>query len=352
MRFGLIFIGVLALFGLYGGYWFTLADRAEKTALEIQQSEAEAGHELAWDSFEMTGFPYHIRAEIAAPRWRDKTADITWQTEALAVHGSPADPSRVIVQALHDQTFTMDSKTYLLQSDNLRVSAGNFGARLPNISSDGEGLKLSIGEMGQNVFGAPATAARAKLHLRTAPSDITAVDVAVDVTSLKSPVPFGPGLGQEIEKLDIVATISSLPDEVLNTITTNTQQMLNEWAAGNGNITIAHLNLVLPQGVTITAQGKLHAGRDGYPAGTLNAKITGYDVLLAIAVQAGALDMGNAQITRLGLDLADGMDGEKDGTVALPLTLMNGAAYLGPIKLADLPLLFPAQPDAKTAAIN
>ncbi|MGB1087635.1 MAG: DUF2125 domain-containing protein [Alphaproteobacteria bacterium] len=337
MRYGLIFAAILGLFGLYGGYWLWLADRAETEAAALQTREQNAGRQLNWENLTITGFPYHIRAEVTAPSWRDDANRTHWETPALTIHGSPTEPSRVIADATQPHHFLVQGRAFSLTSASLFASISNYQAKLPNISIEGEGLALT---QPKGVLTLETT----KLHFRLSPSQENAIDLAVDFEGIESPVRLGPGLGHKLEKLHSVATIGAMPVHRIEHLLSAPETVMAGWANDNGIATISDLTITLPGGVIISANGRIHAGRAGYPAGTLNAKITGYDVLLAHAVQAGALTLGKAQVTRLGLDLADGMDGAKDGTVSLPLSLSGGAAYLGPVKMADLPKLFPEKP--------
>lgn len=343
MRFGFIIAGTLAVLGVYSGYWLWLADRFETQAVSLQQAEQENGNDLAWADMSVTGYPYHIRAELEAPRWQG--ADGTsWQTEALTVHGSPTNLSQIILDSPGVHEAHAMGRSFRLETDDLRLSVAKFSAPAPTLFLDAGPARLWASENGQPILAEPLSAARTKLHFRAAPERDDAVDVAIDLTDLKSPMPLGPGLGRDVLAFKLVGRISELAPDEVQTLTQNLDAKLNAWAESGGTINISSLEIALPNDVQISGKGRLHAGRDGYPAGTINATISGYEVLLAMAVQAGDIDMDTAKVTRLGLDLADKMDGRSDGVVSLPLTFAGNGAYIGPMRLTSLPKVFPERP--------
>lgn len=344
MRFGLIIAGTLAVLGAYSGYWFWLADRFEEQALNLQTREQENGNELAWADMTVTGYPYHIRTELEAPSWQGANG-ASWHTDTVvAVHGSPTDLSHVIIDAAGAHEARAMGRAFRLQSESLRVSVADYKAAAPTLFLDAEDAQLWSQSADQTVLAEPISTKRAKLHFRAAPDRDDAVDVAVDLTDMYSPIPLGPGLGQQVQSLKLVGRITELAPSELNTLAENPSSKLNSWAENGGIINLSSIDIALPNDVHITGKGRLHAGRDGYPAGTINATISGYDVLLAMAVQSGQLSLDTAQVTRLGLDLADKMDGRTDGIVSMPLTLAAGGAYIGPMRLTSLPKVFPERP--------
>ena len=304
MRFTWIIVGTLALFGLYTGWWVFAASQFGAKAPEMR----EAGFD--WESFDVTGYPYRLQIEVGAPHYSG--SGLEWQTDHVTVHGSPTDLTRVIfnlpgVQHVND---------FSIKPEKLRLQVSNFSATTPDLFLDGEGLEV------EDIY-----AARLKVNTRLSPVVQRATDIAITGLGLYLAQGFGPALGDTIRELRLVATLEGTPNK--------------DW---DGRARVQELIVDLEGGGSIVAAGVLHPGRDGYLSGKLDARVSDYEILLARAVQSGAMRLDQANVARLGLDLLDAQDGAQDSKVSLPIVLEAGAAYIGPIKVMDLPKSFIERP--------
>ena len=88
----------------------------------------------------------------------------------------------------------------------------------------------------------------------------------------------------------------------------------------------------------LRANGTMALDADMRPLGALTADIRGYEEALEAMAEAGMLRRNILPASRVALNLlakTDESDGRKVLTV--PLTAQDGALFLGPIKLSDLP---------------
>ena len=114
-------------------------------------------------------------------------------------------------------------------------------------------------------------------------------------------------------------------------------QTLSDWRAAGGTIEVRWLNMVWGA-LDLRANGTMALDADMRPLGALTADIRGYEEALEAMAEAGMLRRNILPAARVALNLlakTDESDGRKVLTV--PLTAQDGALFLGPIKLSDLP---------------
>jgi hypothetical protein len=140
-----------------------------------------------------------------------------------------------------------------------------------------------------------------------------------------------PPLGDTIDRLAAaVAVKGTIPDGPH-------RAALAAWRDDGGTLEVASLDLAWGN-LRLGAKGTLALDAALQPVGALTALIRGYNDIIDALVAAGSVRAGDAALAKLALGLLakEGPDGTYE--ISAPLTLQNGYVFLGPARLARLPV--------------
>ena len=205
-------------------------------------------------------------------------------------------------------------------------------------SAPGEGTALTIrltGVEGQFVAGtvSMATFDLTTLLPRHPPLDHSepSITVSLDVTGAVLPQPVVP-LGATIDHIGLQGRVmGAIPDGPLF-------PGLNAWRDAGGTIEL---------GSTVFKWGPLDGNAEGtlafdgnlQPMGALTATIRGYNAVLDALISSGQLRQNEANFARMGLGLIAQKNAKGESELKAPIRLQNSQVYLGPARLAKLPLI-------------
>lgn len=113
---------------------------------------------------------------------------------------------------------------------------------------------------------------------------------------------------------------------------------LAAWRDAGGELEIEHMALDWPP-LRLTAAGTLRLDETLRPTGTLDTSVSGFEPVLKALGDRGLLprDQLAMMLLLLGRMAAPGPDGRP--TLRVPLAARDGALYLGPVRLRELPAL-------------
>jgi len=373
---------IVVLLGvIWSGFWYWSTTMAEATMTAWRAREAEAGRVYGCASTKFGGYPFRIEVACTEPSVEDRATASVVRAHNLAAVAEVWDPTLVIGEIAGPMTVAplRGSPTAII--DWALAQASLRGA-------PGAPERLSIVVDKPNVAAAPsggslAMAEHLEFHGRFAAESTPghpALDLALDLRSATAPGlvtilgTFGP-LASASSDLSVVAVLRGASDLAPKPL----EQRLREIQAANGRLDIT--NARLQQGdliatatgaLGLTARGTLsgdlrltvvnlprlipllgidRAVAQAVPPDTLNRLAPTLDRLmpgLGSVLRGGNVTGGDATgatpnvNTALGAAVLGGQQSELEGQRAVTLSLRfdDGTAFLGPLKLGQIPPLY------------
>lgn len=339
-----VIVLVLALVaaGGYGTYWFHAAGVLRKGLNSWIAARRAAGWRIAYGDLAIGGFPWRLSVRVTGlavttPRglgWRSDTVTAAawpWNFRHIRL----SSPGRHMLD-LGGWTIPLDSGR--LRADLVLGPTGGF-----------QRLAVSARSVAVHGFGAkPVTADSLSLSLAapTAPAAVTAgpdlppsLSFAATFAELRLPA-----------VADATLSHADISGRVLGAVPPGPfLPAVARWSAAGGTIDIGHLAMDWAP-VAIEASGTLALDTALQPIVALSARVGGYDHLIDRLRRAGTIDDGaaNAAKTMLGVmakSQSPAPDSPNRAVVPVPVTLENGALWLGPARVATVPAWhWPAHP--------
>jgi len=374
---------ILVLFGMvWSAFWYWSTTAAEATMTAWRAREAEAGRVYGCAATNFGGYPFRIEVDCAEPSVDDRAAALSIRAHNLAAVAQVWDPTLVIGEIVGPLTVAPLGGSPTATVDWTLAQASLRG-------TPGAPERLSIVVDKPNLATAPsggpvAAAAHLEFHGRFAAESTPGhpvLDLALDLKNATAPAlvsvlgTFGPVASASTD-LSLVAVLRGASDVAPKPL----GQRLREIQAANGRLEIA--NARLQQGDLIaTATGALGLTARGTLTGDLRLTVVnfaklipllGIDRAVAQAVPQDTLNrfaptldrlmpgLGNVlrsgntgsngpangagpdANTALGAAVLGGRQAELEGQRAVALTLRfdDGVAFLGPLKLGQVPPLY------------
>jgi len=304
--------------------------------LEARRAE---GIEAGYRRMARDGFPFRVVVRLAEPRLAlpEEPPRLAWQAERLALVLQPWDLRHLIFDLSGSGQLQADGDDGRRRidygvADGLASYQTDAAGRLFRLSADLQ--QVALDEVG----GGAATLARAQLHVR--PGEADSLDAALQLDRLRldgARLPEAAGwfrvLGPEVMLLQADLGLESAPP-----FRGGIGAWLERWRDGGGDLQLRRFKLVWGE-VDIEATGTLALDEQLRPLGALTARVKGHEHLVDAAVAAGQMRRRDGETAKALLGLLARSAG---GVLAVPVTLQDGVASLGPVPLVRLaPLLAP-----------
>jgi hypothetical protein len=374
---------ILVLFGLiWSAFWYRSTTAAEATMSAWRAREADAGRIYGCATTNFGGYPFRIEVECAAPSVDDRATALSIRASNLSAVAQVWDPTLVIGEVAGPLTVgplggsPTATMNWTLAQASLRGTPGlerlSIVVEKPNLATAPSGGPLAVAE-------------HLELHGRFAPESTPGhpvLDLALDLRNATAPAlvsalgTFAP-LVSASSDVSLVAVLHGMSDLAPKPL----EQRLREIQAAGGRLEITDARL--QQGDLIaTATGALSLSARGTLAGDVRLTVVnfariipwlGLDRALAQAVRPEALDrfaptldrlmpgLGNLVRSRdngggnapgtgakpdmnmaVGAAVLGGKQTELEGQRAVTFNLRfdDGVAFLGPLRLGQVPPLY------------
>jgi hypothetical protein len=374
---------ILVLLGLiWSAFWYWSTNVAEATMTAWRAHEAEAGRVYGCATTNFGGYPFRIEVDCAEPSVDDRATALSIRAHNLAAVAQVWDPTLVIGEIVGPLTVAP-----LGGSPTATVDWTLAQASLRGMPGAPERLSIVIDK--PNLAAAPSggslvAAEHMELHGRFAAESTPGhpvLDLALDLKNATAPAlvaafgTFGP-LASASTDLSVVAVLRGASDFAPKPL----GQRLREIQAANGRLEIT--NARLQQGDLIaTANGALGLTARGTLSGDVRLTVVNFTKLISLlgidravaqAVSPDTLNrfaptldrlmpgLGNVLRSRntggtgtanganpdtntaVGAAVLGGQQTELEGQRAVTVTLRfdDGAAFLGPLRLGQVPPLY------------
>lgn len=322
----------------YPVYWYYATSLAEAAVLDWVSQRRADGYGIRHGLLARSGFPFLVRLRIPAPAAEDPRQGWSWRGQELTLELRPWDLERIRFDAAGEQRLRVQpiagAGDLTIQSGGVTgvAAVGDRGA-LRDVSVRVRDISLTEAETGSVL-----KAGRLVADLsRPARSPITHTERALTLSIRLEDMQLG---HVEARPLGPSIALAQANAEVLGPIDGATvAQAAERWRQAGGTLEIRWLNLVWGS-LDLRANGTAALDETMRPLGALTADIRGYDETLEALAEAGLLRRDALSVAKVTLNLLsrrDGTDGRRVLTV--PLTAQDGALFLGPIRLTDLPPL-------------
>ncbi len=323
-----LFIIVMVLSTLYGGYWFVGARAVEGGARDALADMADQGWDVAFSDLDTRGFPSRFDTTVTDLSLTAPSGLLSYQAPFLQAFALSYQPNRVIAAFPTTQTVRLGGLTLMLGSDGLRASAGvkaNAGLSFDEATVEAKMLSLATDVAGVRTGPALlATRASAMPNAYDAYLGLERITLPDDLWQQMFPHGALP-LTIDGLRLDATATL----DQELNRNTLQSDP-------GPVLTALKLTELVLNWGdLSVTARGALDVDQSGVVSGKITITAVAWEDLLEGLSNVGAIEPDIAQTYRnMGDLLAQGSE-----TLTVPLTFQNGFMTLGAIPLGLAPRL-------------
>ena len=333
-------LGLLPLLVLlaaaYAAGWFYLAGRVRGEIEDWAAARRSAGLTVGWDRYAIGGFPLALRVTVERPVLADPTAAPGYEARAPLLVGNarPWSPDDWRLALPEGASLTVQPGP---ERPALAVSAAALTGRLAPAdrlgAPPGRALTLTADRIAAIMVDRIAIA-HAELHTRIrdrpAPSHLaTWLTAEIDLAGIRlatAVVPLGTTIDRLATSLAVKDTIPPGPR----------RQALAAWRDDGGTIELRALTLAWGP-LAVAASGTLALDADMQPIGALSATIAGYDGIIDALIVRHAIRPNDGALAKLALGLI--AKKRPDGTPELgaPITLQDGALFLGPARLVRLP---------------
>ncbi len=335
-----IAVALIAL--AYGGGWLYVAGTM-RDAVERWAADGRAGGwTVTHGRVAMEGFPFALRARIHSPHVaRGEGANFrSWRGPAVTATFRPWDMRHIEISApgRHRIAFGQGrgrrEATLAAERATGRASLDDSG-RIQRLSITLEGAVFAAAPNG------PETRAGSVAFTLIAPQATTdpqpephrrpSLRLVAHIADMVLPPTARPALGRRIENIALTAVVKGrLGDGP-------PAEALDSWRRDGGVIEVERLGLTWAA-LGLDADGTLALDPKLQPVGALTARITGYRETVDALVAAGALRPRDAMTAKIVLGLlAKTPEGGGPPRITAPLSVQDGALYIGPVKLLRLP---------------
>jgi hypothetical protein len=355
-------VGVLVLAAAWSGFWFFAASQAEGMLAAWRAREAEAGRNYACGQQSLGGFPFRfeLSCDRASAEFTSNEPKVAFTARNFHVAAQVYDPTLLIAEVDSPLTIAIEGEAPVRANWKLLQISLRGRPPVPERVSmvvDAAAVDRPAGAASDTVLGAK----RIELHGRVV-SGTTAnrpvVDFAVTLSELSAPT-----LHPMTQKpLDVMAI--GVLRGLDNLRAMPLPARLRQLQAAGGRLDITQARIVQGEVIAVAA-GSLGLSSTGRLAGEMNVTVAGLDRILpqlgieqlmpqnnSLAPALGALDrlvpgLGQAARSRAGAGLAMGLSllgkpAELEGRKALALALrfVDGAVYLGPLRVGEVAPLY------------
>ncbi len=325
---GMTALALIALIA-YAGYWHYIAGQIRENLVPWAQSRQAQGDVVRWNDAKVSGFPTAFRIDFTDATMGTQrpvpvllTAPLieTWAWPWNLTHWEFSIPNGArITDALELSGFDVGRLDGGIDIDN---AANSFDATALNLAGRGlnQGLAIGDAELHVDLPGRPPAS-----HLDPA------FNITLALANLKLHVPVA-GFGDTLTGVSFAAQIKGgLPPGPL-------PKALAAWRDDGGTIELQYFRLrwgalLIDASGTMALDGRLQ------PEGAMSAVITGQNAAVDVAVMTGALKPDAAVLAKsvLGFLAKPGPDGKN--AITVPLTVQQGSIFLGPAKIAAMPVI-------------
>lgn len=334
-RYLTLILLVLLVIGGWVGFWKFAQIKAEAAIEGWKAREARAGRVYECGSQTIGGFPFRFELLCDGVKAAIRSAHPPAEVTAANIHVASQvyQPTLLISEVTGPLTYAEEGKppNYVANWKLAQSSVRGTPRDPERVSIVLDGLSVKHVEPAEPVVDAD----RLEIHGRIVEGSAQSNPVIeIVLRSKKLAAPLLGNLAAKPTDSDVEVVLRGLKDFAPKPW----PDRLRELAQTHGKLEVRRARI--EQGDTLAvAGGTMTINEHGKLEGQLNVTIAGAEALLNEVLAASKNRLGFSMSIGLGL-LSGNKKLEGRPAITLPLRMRDGTAYLGPIKLAEVPALF------------
>lgn len=334
----LFLVPALLVVGAYTAYWYWAAGQTRQTVQGWVEARRVEGFKIGWSHYAIDGFPFSLRIAFDKPVFGRSGSDPGYEARApaLVATARPWALRRWRIAAVSGATLAVDPGQ---ARPAVKIQASSLEAQIApaaGTATEPRGTAVALAADGVTVDAGTEVAighatVLAVLPQGAVPSHLdtwaTARAAVSRVTLPLAVEPLGRTIDHLAAQLAIKGTIPGGPQ----------RRALDAWRQDGGTLEVEALRLDWGK-LALDATGTLALDGALQPEGALTAHIHGYGEVVDALVAAGSLKSGDGAIAKLALGLLAKPGADGTPQITAPLRLQEGQLFLGPARLARLPV--------------
>lgn len=338
IRVILLYGGLAVAALLYTGYWFVMADRADRV-IDSEVADLDArGVAASWDKRRMAGYPYRLTAEFTGPAlaWSGGGSEWRWRGGSATGHTQPWNTRQYIafLEGGHVLRRSRGGETqeYRIAADPARTSLELDDSWRPDrIIADLHNLSVRRADGG--------FAIKADEALAAAEFEDGVIEFILRVAAVTVEDAAGAPLAPRIDEFLADTELSGPPPAGWSA------EALAAWRDGGGELKLRGIGIEAGP-MILRGVGSLTLDSELRPQGSIASRIAGFPELVDLLLAEGAIGDDAAMALRVAVGLlAEAPEGGGPPEVKAPLFLRDGFLSIGPVPIVELKPLAGPPPD-------
>ena len=328
---------VVAVAILYVGYWYFASLQLERIVERAVAGEYSAIR-INYRKSTVTGFPFSIRIDLEAPEIIADGAQVRWRSNAAIIEIQPWNTRRYRLSLVGPHSVELGRLRGLRELDVLSeqiivvAEVGGDGA-FSGAMLDLAGLKIN-----SNNNSHTSTISRLEIRLSDAnPKETERLDPGFEVSLSADNVDI---LHLNVHRLGSKIRKVRAGFKLIGEISKYDKAAADAWRQAGGTLEVQWLQVVWGA-LDFRAVGTVALDDELRPLAAMTADIRGFVAALQALAAAGMISSSAARTGSMALSLiaTPSSDGSPS-VLTVPLTAQDGGLFLGPVRLARLPILF------------
>ncbi|WP_236953092.1 DUF2125 domain-containing protein [Ketogulonicigenium vulgare] len=335
MRRLLIIWVPLLLLGLFCGYWLVAQAQIKRAVTVAMERLPAYGWQANLDTLHLRGFPFRFDVMATDVSAENLAGTLAWQAPALNIHALSYQPNRIVAALPPQQQVTLYGQRIDVQSADMRVSTHvGLSPDLPLDEAVLEARDLAL----TSEFGWQAQVSHLLSALRAAPDVPADSPPTYDAYTRAQNLVLPEAIRAALDPSGVLpAAVASVEFDTRLSFDAPIDRYLTPQVAPT-SVNLRRIHLQWGQ-MQLTATGTLQPGSNGLAEGEIALSLNGWQQLVTLAENAGALVPDRAQQLRFLLGAAAG-GGDR---LSLTLTVSQGVLSYGPVPLMPLPRMLQPQ---------
>ncbi|MBC7951555.1 MAG: DUF2125 domain-containing protein [Rhodospirillaceae bacterium] len=325
-----IFAIALAVASLgYTAYWFHVAGLLRKGLESWADQRRSQGWTVSWSEMNTGGYPLHVRLDLDTPHLANPSG-LAWTAERLTGNADPFNWTQLRLAAPGRHQFDGPGGHMDVTVASARADV-NLDRR--GIAEDATLLVSGITATGLT----PEPLTISGLALAWDPLPVTKPDhstatVRFSATAHGIMLPELPGL-----PLDRRVTLAEITGRIMGVLPKGPlTESVPRWSAEGGTVELDHVTLEW-EPLALEGDGTIALDPAGQPLVAMSARMRGFGPLMDRLAESGTVEPSAANAAKIVLSLMAKPDAKGRPSVPVPVSLQDGALFLGPAKVAKVP---------------
>ena len=330
MRLLVLLVVATLAWSVYWAIGSTAASKGFETWFAARQNE---GWVAGYDELDVTGFPSRFESTFTEVEVADPETGLAWRAPLFQLFALSYQPNHLIAVRPKSQRLATPIDKYDIASEDMRasfISAASTSLAVKSMTLTSSAIAVTPESSGQ-----PSTADKLTLAASRLEESESTYRLGLSADG------FSPALDWRV----LLDPSGSLPDRFDALTADAVVEFDKPWdrsAIEDNRPQPKHIDLALVEArwgrLELQIAGEVDVSDAGVPDGEIVIKARNWREILKLGVESGALPEALASSVEGGLSLLSQLAGNPK-TLDIPLVFKGGKVLLGPVPIADAPVL-------------